>query len=85
MRGKTEVPAGYCCASLSPAHCGVARLQAIMDMDVGQPVMMIANLHPDADRAGNGELDPADLTALSVEVVTFVEVGALPVCRQPDD
>lgn len=49
------------------------RLQAIMDMDVGAMMTVIPRIStPTLTAQEMAELDPADLTALSVEVVTFL-------------
>lgn len=49
------------------------RLQAIMDMDVSAMMTIIPRISTPALTAQEmAELDPADLTALSVEVVTFL-------------
>ena len=49
------------------------RLQAIMDMDVGAMMTIIPRISTPALTAQEmAEMDPADLTALSVEVVTFL-------------
>ncbi|HDS1151308.1 TPA: phage tail assembly protein [Pluralibacter gergoviae] len=49
------------------------RLQAIMEMDVGAMMTVIPRISSPALTAQEMvELDPADLTALSVEVVTFL-------------
>lgn len=70
MRGKTEIteivlrkPQSGTAWHTPAGHYGYGR----GGNDDSDP----ANLHPDADRAGNGRATPADLTALSVEVVTF--------------
>lgn len=47
--------------------------QAIMDMDVGAMMTVIPRIStPTLTAQEMAELDPADLTALSVEVVTFL-------------
>lgn len=49
------------------------RLQAIMDMDVSAMMTIIPRIStPTLTTQEMAELDPADLTALSVEVVTFL-------------
>lgn len=49
------------------------RLQAIMEMDVGAMMTVIPRISSPALTAQEmAELDPADLTALAVEVVTFL-------------
>ncbi|MEJ4046246.1 phage tail assembly protein [Erwinia sp. SLM-02] len=49
------------------------RLQAIMDMDVAAMMTIIPRIStPTLTAQEMSELDPADLTALSVEVVTFL-------------
>lgn len=49
------------------------RLQAIMDMDVSAMMTVIPRIStPTLTAQEMAELDPADLTALSVEVVTFL-------------
>ncbi len=52
---------------------GVTRLQAIMDMDVNAMMTVIPRISSPALTAQEiAEMDPADLTAMSVEVVTFL-------------
>ena len=49
------------------------RLQAIMDMDVNAMMTVIPRISSPALTAQEiAEMDPADLTAMSVEVVTFL-------------
>jgi hypothetical protein len=49
------------------------RLQAIMDMDVGAMMTVIPRIStPALTSQEMAELDPADLTAMAVEVVTFL-------------
>lgn len=49
------------------------RLQAIMDMDVSAMMTVIPRIStPTLTPQEMAELDPADLTAMSVEVVTFL-------------
>jgi hypothetical protein len=49
------------------------RLQAIMDMDVGAMMTVIPRIStPVLTSQEMAELDPADLTAMAVEVVTFL-------------
>lgn len=74
-----------CCVNRSPVLRGT-RLQAIMDRCERDDDRMIPHLQPRksarADCTEIAEMDPADLTAMSVEVVTFAEeVGA---CRFTD-
>lgn len=49
------------------------RLQAIMDMDVNAMMTIIPRIStPSLTAQEMAELDPADLTTMSVEVVTFL-------------
>ncbi len=82
VRGKTEITEIVLRKPQSGALRGT-RLQAIMDMDVGAMMTVIPRIStPTLTAQEMAELDPADLTSLSVEVVTFVtEVGA---CRFTD-
>ncbi len=71
MRGKTEIAEIVLRKPQSGALRGT-RLQAIMDMDVGAMMTIIPRISTPALTAQEmAEMDPADLTALSVEVVTF--------------
>ncbi|HAI2553938.1 TPA: phage tail assembly protein [Escherichia coli] len=69
MRGKTEIV-------LRKPQSGAlrgTRLQAIMDMDVNAMMTVIPRISSPALTAQEiAEMDPADLTAMSVEVVTFL-------------
>lgn len=83
MRGKTEITEIVLRKPQSGALRGT-RLQAIMDMDVNAMMTVIPRISSPALTAQEiAEMDPADLTAMSVEVVTFFveEVGA---CRFTD-
>ena len=72
MRGKTQITEIVLRKPQSGALRGT-RLQAIMDMDVGAMVTVIPRISaPTLTAQEMAELDPADLTALSVEVVTFL-------------
>ncbi|EBR2642707.1 phage tail assembly protein [Salmonella bongori serovar 40:z35:-] len=72
MRGKTEITEIVLRKPQSGALRGT-RLQAIMDMDVGAMMNVIPRIStPTLTAQEMAELDPADLTALSVEVVTFL-------------
>ncbi|EBA8167913.1 phage tail assembly protein [Salmonella enterica] len=72
MRGKTEITEIVLRKPQSGALRGT-RLQAIMDMDVGAMMTVIPRISiPTLTAQEMAELDPADLTALSVEVVTFL-------------
>ncbi|EIK0927419.1 phage tail assembly protein [Salmonella enterica] len=72
MRGKTEITEIVLRKPQSGALRGT-RLQAIMDMDVGAMMTVIPRFStPTLTAQEMAELDPADLTALSVEVVTFL-------------
>ncbi|AXF61977.1 phage tail assembly protein [Enterobacter hormaechei] len=71
-RGKTEIAEIVLRKPQSGALRGT-RLQAIMDMDVGAMMTIIPRISMPALTAQEmAEMDPADLTALSVEVVTFL-------------
>lgn len=71
-RGKTEITEIVLLKPQSGALRGT-RLQAIMDMDVGAMMTVIPRISmPTLTAQEMAELDPADLTALSVEVVTFL-------------
>ncbi len=75
-RGKTEITEIILRKPQSGALRGT-RLQAIMDMDmdmdVGAMMTVIPRIStPTLTAQEMAELDPADLTALSVEVVTFL-------------
>ncbi|MHB7567412.1 phage tail assembly protein [Citrobacter braakii] len=72
MRGKTQITEIVLRKPQSGALRGT-RLQAIMDMDVGAMMTVIPRIStPMLTAQEMAELDPADLTALSVEVVTFL-------------
>ena len=72
VRGKTELTEIVLRKPQSGALRGT-RLQAIMDMDVGAMMTIIPRISTPALTAQEmAELDPADLTSLSVEVVTFL-------------
>ncbi|MGV3915491.1 phage tail assembly protein [Citrobacter braakii] len=72
MRGKTQITEIVLRKPQSGALRGT-RLQAIMDMDVGAMMAVIPRIStPTLTAQEMAELDPADLTALSVEVVTFL-------------
>ena len=72
MRGKTQITEIVLRKPQSGALRGT-RLQAIMDMDVGAMMTVIPRIStPTLTAQEMAELDPADLTALSVEVVTFL-------------
>lgn len=71
-RGKAEVTDIVLRKPQSGALRGT-RLQAIMDMDVSAMMTIIPRISTPALTAQEmAEMDPADLTALSVEVVTFL-------------
>ena len=71
-RGKTEITEILLRKPQSGALRGT-RLQAIMDMDVSAMMTVIPRISaPTLTAQEMAELDPADLTALSVEVVTFL-------------
>ena len=72
MRGKTEISEIVLRKPQSGALRGT-RLQAIMDMDVNAMMTVIPRISSPALTAQEiAEMDPADLTAMSVEVVTFL-------------
>ncbi len=72
MRGKTEITEIVLRKPQSGALRGT-RLQAIMDMDVNAMMTVIPRISSPALTAQEiAEMDPADLTAMSVEVVTFL-------------
>ncbi|EHC9773885.1 phage tail assembly protein [Salmonella enterica subsp. diarizonae serovar 50:z:-] len=72
MRGKTQITEIVLRKPQSGALRGT-RLQAIMDMDVGAMMTVIPRIStPTLTAQEMAELDPADFTALSVEVVTFL-------------
>ncbi|EHY2669106.1 TPA: phage tail assembly protein [Escherichia coli] len=72
MRGKTEITEIVLRKPQSGALRGT-RLQAIMDMDVNAMMTVIPRISSPALTAKEiAEMDPADLTAMSVEVVTFL-------------
>lgn len=81
-RGKTEITEIVLRKPQSGALRGT-RLQAIMDMDVNAMMTVIPRISSPVLTAQEiAEMDPADLTAMSVEVSLFVEeVGA---CRFTD-
>ena len=71
-RGKTEIAEIVLRKPQSGALRGT-RLQAIMDMDVGAMMTIIPRISTPALTAQEmAEMDPADLTALSIEVVLFL-------------
>lgn len=71
-RGKTEITEIVLRKPQSGALRGT-RLQAIMDMDVSAMMTVIPRIStPTLTAQEMAELDPADLTSLSVEVVTFL-------------
>ncbi|MFG1173870.1 phage tail assembly protein [Erwiniaceae bacterium CAU 1747] len=71
-RGKTEITEIVLRKPQSGALRGT-RLQAIMDMDVGAMMTIIPRVStPVLTAQEMAEMDPADLTALSVEIVTFL-------------
>ena len=71
-RGKTEITEIVLRKPQSGALRGT-RLQAIMDMDVNAMMTVIPRISSPALTAQEiAEMDPADLTAMSVEVVTFL-------------
>jgi len=72
QRGKTQISEIVLRKPQSGALRGT-RLQAIMDMDVSAMMTIIPRIStPTLTAQEMAELDPADLTALSVEVVTFL-------------
>ena len=71
-RGKTEITEIVLRKPQFGALRGT-RLQAIMDMDVSAMMTVIPRIStPTLTAQEMAELDPADLTSLSVEVVTFL-------------
>lgn len=72
LRGKSEIKEVVLRKPQSGALRGT-RLQAIMDMDVSAMMTVIPRIStPTLTPQEMAELDPADLTAMSVEVVTFL-------------
>jgi hypothetical protein len=72
LRGKSEINEVVLRKPQSGALRGT-RLQAIMDMDVSAMMTIIPRISsPTLTPQEMAELDPADLTAMSVEVVTFL-------------
>ena len=72
LRGKIEINEVVLRKPQSGALRGT-RLQAIMDMDVSAMMTVIPRIStPTLTPQEMAELDPADLTAMSVEVVTFL-------------
>lgn len=72
MHGKTEITEIVLRKPQSGALRGI-RLQAIMDMDVNAMMTVIPCISSPALTAQEiAEMDSADLTAMSVEVVTFL-------------
>ncbi|MFP2467834.1 phage tail assembly protein [Pseudescherichia vulneris] len=72
LRGKSEIKEVVLRKPQSGALRGT-RLQAIMDMDVSAMMTIIPRISsPTLTPQEMAELDPADLTAMSVEVVTFL-------------
>lgn len=85
-RGKTEITEIVLRKPQSGALRGT-RLQAIMDMDVNAMMTVIPRISSPALTAQEiAEMDPADLTAMSVEVVTFLlkksVLAGLPTARR---
>lgn len=71
-RGKTEITEVLLRKPQSGALRGV-RLQALMEMDVNAVMAVLPRVSAPALTAQEvNEMDPADLLALSVEVVTFL-------------
>lgn len=71
-RGKTEIKEVVLRKPQSGALRGV-RLQALMEMDVNAVMAVLPRVSAPALTAQEvNEMDPADLLALSVEVVTFL-------------
>lgn len=71
-RGKTEIKEVVLRKPQSGALRGV-RLQALMEMDVNAVMAVLPRVSTPALTAQEiNEMDPADLVALSVEVVTFL-------------
>ncbi len=60
-----------CCASLSPAHCVAHACRPLWIWTWGNDDSDPRISTPTLTAQEMAELDPADLTALSVEVVTF--------------
>ncbi|MFB4342785.1 phage tail assembly protein [Pantoea sp. CS_6] len=72
MRGKTEIKEIVLRKPQSGALRGV-RLQALMEMDVNAVMAVLPRVSTPALTVQEvNEMDPADLLALSVEVVTFL-------------
>lgn len=72
LRGKSEIKEVVLRKPQSGALRGT-RLQAIMDMDVSAMMTIIPRISsPTLTPQEMAELDPADLTAMSVEVVAFL-------------
>ncbi|WP_324029672.1 phage tail assembly protein [Pantoea sp. JZ2] len=72
QRGKTEIKEIVLRKPQSGALRGV-RLQALMEMDVNAVMGVLPRVSAPALTAQEvNEMDPADLLALSVEVVTFL-------------
>lgn len=72
QRGKTAITEIVLRKPQSGALRGT-RLQAIMDMDVNAIMTVIPRIStPTLTPQEMAEMDPADLTVLSVEVVTFL-------------
>ena len=72
LRGKSEIKEVVLRKPQSGALRGT-RLQAIMDMDVSAMMTIIPRIsNPTLTPQEMTELDPADLTAMSVEVVTYL-------------
>lgn len=72
QRGKNQITELVLRKPQSGALRGT-RLQAIMDMDVSAMMTVIPRIStPTLTPQEMAELDPADLTAMSVEVVTFL-------------
>ncbi|MFW0767206.1 phage tail assembly protein [Trabulsiella odontotermitis] len=72
QRGKTTITEIVLRKPQSGALRGT-RLQAIMDMDVNAMMTVIPRIStPTLTPQEMAEMDPADLTMLSVEVVTFL-------------
>lgn len=72
LRGKSEIKEVVLRKPQSGALRGT-RLQAIMDMEVSAMMTIIPRISsPTLTPQEMAELDPADLTAMSVEVVTFL-------------
>ncbi|AHJ74544.1 MULTISPECIES: phage tail assembly protein [Kosakonia] len=72
QRGKNQITEVVLRKPQSGALRGT-RLQAIMDMDVSAMMTVIPRIStPTLTPQEMAELDPADLTAMSVEVVTFL-------------